>query len=52
MNLVIDTIFGADLTLYNGIHVNSRLKDFDPTARLVGLNYQGKSYIVSGEGVS
>jgi hypothetical protein len=52
MNLVIDTIFGADLTLYNGIHVNSRLKDFDPTAKLIGVNYQGKSYIVSGEEVS
>jgi hypothetical protein len=51
MNLVIDTIFGADLTLYNGIQVNSRLKDFDPAARLANLNYQGRNCTLSGEGV-
>ena len=51
MNLVIDTIFGADLTLYSGIQVHSRLKDFDPAAQLLSLNYQGKTYAISGEGV-
>jgi len=51
MNLVIDTIFGADLTLYNGIQVNSRLNDFDPAARLANLNYQGRNCTLSGEGV-
>jgi hypothetical protein len=50
MNLVIDTIFGADLTLDSGIHVNSRLEDFDPSAQLVKLVYQGKDYTISRKG--
>lgn len=50
MSLVIDSIFGADLTLDGGIKVTSRLKDFDSSARLENLNYQGKSYTISGEG--
>jgi len=50
MNFVIDTIFGADLTLDRGIQVDSRLADFDPSAKLVKLNYQGRDYMISGEG--
>jgi hypothetical protein len=50
MTLVIDTLFGADLTLDSGIQVNSRLKDFDATSKLLKLNYQGKNYTVSSEG--
>jgi len=50
MSLVIDTIFGAELTLDGGIQVNSHLKDFDPSAKLVNLNYQGKNYAISEEG--
>lgn len=50
VNMVIDTIFGADLTLDSGIRVNSQLKDFDPSAKLVNLNYQGREYTVSSEG--
>ena len=46
-DLVIDSIFGADLTLYDGIRVKSRLADFDPAARLLNVNYQGKSYVIS-----
>ncbi len=51
MNMVIDTLFGADLTLDHGIQVNSHLNDFDPKAKLVKLNYQGKSYTISSAGV-
>jgi hypothetical protein len=47
MDLVIDTIFGANLTLFEGIRVQSRLADFDPKARLVNLRYQGKKHMIS-----
>ena len=49
-DLVIDSIFGADLTLYDGIRVKSRLADFDPAARLLNINYQGKSHVISSRG--
>lgn len=49
-DLVIDTIFGADLTLHDGIRVNSRLVDFDSTARLVNVSYQGKTFNVDRSG--
>jgi hypothetical protein len=49
-DLVIDTIFGADLTLHEGIHVNSRLADFDPAASLVNVHYQGKKFNVTRDG--
>lgn len=50
IDLVIDSIFGADLTLNQGIRVTSRLQDFDPNARLLNLPYQGKSFTVSQSG--
>ncbi len=49
-DLVIDSIFGADLTLYDGLRVHSRLGDFDPAAELRNVNYQGKSYLISSRG--
>ncbi len=49
-DLVIDTIFGADLTLFDGMKVRSRLADFDPKARLANVRYQGKTYVVSAKG--
>ncbi|HLY62286.1 MAG TPA: hypothetical protein VKV95_16210 [Terriglobia bacterium] len=49
-DLVIDSIFGADLSLYNGIRMNSRLSDFDPNAKLLNVRYQGKSYTISRSG--
>ena len=49
-DLVINSIFGADLTLYDGIRVKLRLADFGPAARLLNVNYQGKSYVISGRG--
>jgi hypothetical protein len=48
--MVIDSIFGADLTLNEGIRVTSRLRDFDPQARLVNLPYQGKNFTISQGG--
>lgn len=49
-DLVIDTIFGAGLTLYDGLRVNSRLADFDASAKLLNVNYQGKSYTIARDG--
>ncbi len=51
-NLVIDTIFGADLTLDSGIKVSSRLQDFDPAAELRNLPYQGKNYSIFSKGAT
>jgi hypothetical protein len=50
LDMVIDSIFGADLTLDNGIQVTSRLKDFDPDSKLEKLIYQGRDYTISGAG--
>jgi hypothetical protein len=50
IDLVIDTIFGADLTLHDGIHVNSHLADFDPAATLANVQYQGKKFNVTRHG--
>ncbi|HEY3929078.1 MAG TPA: twin-arginine translocation signal domain-containing protein [Candidatus Koribacter sp.] len=48
--LVIDSIFGAELTMTDGIRVNSRLADFDANARLEGVRYQGSLYTITREG--
>lgn len=48
--LVIDSIFGAELTLSDGIKVNSHVASFDSTARLEGLRYQGSLYTVTKDG--
>lgn len=50
-DLVIESIFGAELTLFDGIRVTSRLRDFDPAASLRDLSYQGKLYTIVREGV-
>ncbi len=48
--LVIDSIFGAELTMTDGVRVNSRVADFDPSARLEGLRYQGGLYTITKDG--
>jgi len=48
--LVIDSIFGAELTLSNGIRVNSHLGSFDSSARLEGVRYQGGLYMITKDG--
>ena len=52
VDLVIDTIFGANLTLFDGIKVTSHLAEFDPKARLQNLGYHGKDYTVIQSGAS
>ena len=47
LDLVVDTIFGVNLTLFDGIRVQSKLADFDAKARLVNLRYQNKNYLIS-----
>jgi hypothetical protein len=49
-DLVIDTIFGADLGLFDGFKAQPKLKDFDANARLVNVRHQGKKYAISGTG--
>jgi hypothetical protein len=51
IDMVIESIFGVDPTLYGGIHVASKLAAFDPKARLEGFHYQGAEYSISAEGV-
>jgi hypothetical protein len=48
--LVIDSIFGAELTLSNGIRVNSHLGSFDSSARLEGVRYQGGLSTITKDG--
>ncbi len=49
-DLVVDSLFGADQTLYDGIQVNSRLDDFDAESKLLNVPYQGKLFTVSKQG--
>ncbi len=51
-DLVIDTIFGAEMTLFNGVNVTSRLAEFDPKARLLNLRHQGKNFTISAKGAT
>jgi hypothetical protein len=48
--LVIDSIFGAELTMSDGIRVQSHLAEFDPNARLEGVKYQGGLYTITKDG--
>ena len=50
VDMVIDSIFGADLSLYNGIRTTPRLTDFDPDAKLHNVPYQGKRYTLTRTG--
>jgi len=50
-DLVIESIFGVEPTVYDGLHATPRLAAFDPHARLEGLHYQGAEYSVSASGV-
>ena len=51
-DLVIDTIFGANPTLFDGLKAQPKLADFDAKARLVNLRHQGKQYSISAKGAS
>jgi hypothetical protein len=49
--LVIDSIFGVDFGLYDGLHATPRLREFDPGARLENIPYQGVEYAADAAGV-
>ncbi|MEO6964371.1 MAG: hypothetical protein ABI076_00570 [Acidobacteriaceae bacterium] len=49
--LVIDTIFGADHTLFEGLRATPKLCGFDANASLDHVHYQGNEYTVSNKGV-
>jgi len=51
-DLVIDTIFGADLMLVGGLNARPKLQGFDANARLVNLRHQGKKYMISRNGAA
>ena len=51
-DLVIDTIFGADLRLVGGLNAQPKLQGFDANARLVNLRHQGKKYMISRNGAA
>jgi hypothetical protein len=51
-DLVIDTIFGANLSLFDGVKAKPKLADFDSRARLTNLRHQGKNYVISAKGAS
>ena len=50
LDLIIESIFGANLSLYDGLEVKSRVTDFDSEAKLLNVNYQGKSYTIARQG--
>jgi len=50
-DLVLESIFGIEATLYDGLRATPRLGAFDPHAKLEGLHYQGTEYTVSASGV-
>jgi len=51
-DLVIDTIFGADLRLVGALNAEPKLEGFDANARLVNLRHQGKKYMISRNGAA
>lgn len=51
-DLVVDTIFGVQPTMFKGIHAQPRLDAFDPKASLEGLRYQGAEYRVTRAGAT
>jgi hypothetical protein len=50
-DLVLESIFGLEATLYDGLRAMPRLNVFDPNARLEGLRYQGMEYSISASGI-
>lgn len=50
-DLVIESIFGAELSLFKGIKATPRLAQFDKGSQLQNLHYQGAEFTVSAEGV-
>jgi hypothetical protein len=51
VDLVVESIFGAELTLFDGIRARPRLRDFDPNAKLLDVPYQGKNLTITRDGL-
>lgn len=51
-DLVIESIFGVEPTLYAGVKATPKLAEFDAAARLENLHYQGAEYTASHSGVT
>lgn len=51
-DMVMDSIFGVEPSLFNGIQAKPRLDAFDRGAQLEGLRYQGAEYRVTRAGAS
>jgi hypothetical protein len=51
IDLVIESIFGVEATLFGGLKASPQLAAFDVNARLQGVQYQGGEYSVSAAGV-
>jgi hypothetical protein len=51
-NIIIESIFGVNATLQNGISAEPVFGSFDPKAELKNLNYQGKMYNVNKNGLA
>lgn len=49
--LVIDSIFGINFGLYDGLRAKPRLQEFDAGARLENVHYQGAEFSVGVDGV-
>jgi hypothetical protein len=50
-NVILESLFGIDATLTDGLHATPRVELFDPDARLVHVPYQGRSYTIDRAGV-
>ncbi len=50
IDLVVESIFGVDPSLHDGVKVASKLDAFDASATLQGLHYQGGEYSISAQG--
>jgi hypothetical protein len=50
VNVVIESMFGVEATLCDGLTATPQFGDFDANAALVGLRYQGGDYEVTREG--
>ena len=51
-DLVIESIFGVEPTLYHGLRAAPQLAGFDGAAQLENLHYQGAEYTTSRSGVT
>jgi hypothetical protein len=48
---IVDSIFGIDAGLFGEIKARPQFGRFDPSAKLVNINYQGKAYTADKNGV-